>query len=331
MEAQHRRRKIQSRYAIPVLAVGLSLIMAACGEGSKARINTIGVICYHLSLEPLFQGFKAGMTELGYIEGKSVAYVYNGPVKPDPDAIDSEIKRLLARKVDLFYTTGTLPTLRAKNAVKGKKTVVIFAPVINPVTEGVVESLRRPGGNVTGVQSGSSIPKAMEWLLKLAPKARKVYVPYNPKDEVSVTSIAALREASAMLGVELMLDEVNSLAQVAAAVEKLPKGTVFFVIPTPSIGLDGGLFKAAARRGIAVGSNLSYMLEPGALVTYATNYFSMGKQAARLADQIFRGASPADLPVETAEYFLSINLKTASALGIDVPDEILEQANSIIR
>jgi putative ABC transport system substrate-binding protein len=320
-----------SSMLIVILFIITGLLLTACGGvQAQDKTFTIGVINYAPPLEKSFEGFKAEMAELGYVEGENVTYIYNGPM-PDPQAGEREAESLVAQDVDLIFTIGTQATLQAKQAVAGTDVPVVFAPVINPVEEGVVESIRQPGGNVTGIQSGSTLSKALEWLLKLTPEATKVYVPYNPEDAVSVTSVAPLREAAATLGVELLLDEVDTLEEVVATVKTLPEDTVFFMVAAPSIGFNDDLFKAATDRGIAIGSNLSTQIELGALVTYATDYFSMGKQAARLADQALRGTAPADLPVETSEYFLTINLKAAEAIGLDIPDDILRQADTVIR
>jgi ABC-type uncharacterized transport system substrate-binding protein len=108
----------------------------------------------------------------------------------------------------------------------------------------------------------------------------------------------------------------------------------FFLVPTPSLEPLSGLVEVTVKHGIAVGaSNHSYLssMKAGAVVTYAGSFPAMGQQAARLADQILTGTRPGDLPVETAEYFLHINLQTATAIGLDIPDEILRQADTVIR
>jgi putative ABC transport system substrate-binding protein len=323
------QRKTQSSRMALVWAIVLSSLLAACGGGTQDKTYTIGVINYAPPLEESFDGFKAGMAELGYVEGENVTYVYNGPM-PDPQTGEREAESLVAQDVDLIFTIGTQATCQAKHAVEGTDIAVIFAPVIDPVEEGVVESIRRPGGNVTGVQGGNTLPRAMEWLLTLVPGATKVYVPYNPADRVSVTSLAPVSEAASRLGVELMVDEASTIEEVIATIETLPGDVVFFVLASPTLGgIDYA--QVTTEQGIAIGSYLSGVAESGGLVSYATDYFSMGKQAARLADQVLGGADPADLPVETSEYFLTINLKTAQAIGLDVPDEILEQADTIIR
>jgi putative ABC transport system substrate-binding protein len=319
-----------SSILIVILFIITGLLLTACGGvQAQDKTYTVGVINYAPPLEKSFEGLKEGLAELGYVEGENVTYIYNGPM-PDPQAGEREAESLVAQDVDLIFTMGTQATLQAKQAVEGTDIPVVFAPVINPAEEGIVASIRQPGGNVTGVQSGNTLSKALEWLLKLVPEATKVYVPYHPEDAVSVTSIAPLREAAATLGVELLLDEVDTPEEVAATIKTLPGDAVFFMVATPSIDFNDPS-EAATERGIAMGSNMSSQIEAGALVTYATDYFSMGKQAARLADQALRGTAPADLPVETSEYFLTINLKAAEAIGLDIPDEILRQANTVIR
>ncbi len=325
------RNRIRNRWAILAGVVALSLLLTACG-GAKPKTYTIGVVNYASAMDPVFEGFKAGMAELGYVEGKNVTYIYNGALAPDPQVIDGEIKSLLDQKADLLLTIGTLPAVRAKQAVQGTKIPVIFAPLVNPVGEGLVQSIRQPGGNLTGVQNSITSPKALEWLLKLAPGTKKVHVFYHPEDQVSVTSIAPVREAAPQLGVELVLDEVRTSGEAATVIKTLPKDAAIFIVPVPKLEPVADFVKVATEGGVATGgTNELYVKAGGALVSYAGSLSATGKQAARMADQVLRGTAPATLPVETSEAFLTINLKTAQALGLDVADDLLRQANAVIR
>jgi putative ABC transport system substrate-binding protein len=231
----------------------------------------------------------------------------------------------------MLLTMGTLPTLAAKKAVEGTGIPVVFAPVINPVEEGAVASNEHPGGNVTGVQNGYTTSKALEWLHKIVPQTSKIYVVYHPKDEVARTTINSLPNAASALGIELIRDEVQTSAEALAAIEAMPKDAALFVVPTPSLEPSSALIEAATKRGIPVGSTNNSHLQAGALVTYAANFSAMGAQAARMADQILKGTKPADLPVETAEFYLSVNLKAAHAIGRDIPNEIVANAKTVVR
>jgi len=320
--------------SLVLCAILTGLLLAACGGTPSPKTSTIGVVNYVPALEPVLAGFKARMAELGYVEGKNITYIYHGVLDPDPQVIEREVKRLLGQKVDLFLTLGTRPALVATKALAGTAIPVVFAPVINPVGEGIVENLSRPGGNATGVQDGDTLPKALEWLHKIAPQATKVYVLYHPRDNVAHAAIKPLRDIAPSLGVQLVLDEVFNPGEAIAAIETLPKDAAIFVVPTPSLEPLSALIEVAVQHGIAVGaSNHSYLssMQAGAVVTYAGSFPAMGQQAARLADQIVKGTKPAALPVETAERFLHINLQTATAIGLDIPDEFLRQADMVMR
>jgi len=313
-----------------VFTAVLGLLFASCG-GTPEKKYTIGVVNYQQVLDPVLDGFKVRMAELGYAEGRNIAYVYHGAVAPEPKVVDGEVRGLLAQKVDLLLTMGTLPTRMAKQAVEGTNVPVVFGPVINPVDEGLVESITRPGGNVTGVQNGTTIPKALEWLLKLAPRARKVYVIYHPRDAVSQTAMRSFPEIAATLGFELVTSPVQSREEAFAIVAKLPREAAIFAVPAPSLDPVSGLFAAAIERRIPVAGNIAGYATKGALLTYGPSLLAMGKQAGRLADQIFKGAKLGELPVETSEYFLEINLRTAKLIGLDIEDTTLRQANNIVR
>jgi putative tryptophan/tyrosine transport system substrate-binding protein len=318
-----------TRRAICLLLTGL--LLTACNGGTPAKTYTIGVVNYVPVLDPVFEGFKARMVALGYVEGKNVTYIYHGVLEPNPQVIEHEVKRLVDQKVDLFLTLGILTTLAAKKATAGTAIPVVFAPSLNPVQEGIVESLSRPGGNVTGIQNGYTYPKALEWLHKIVPQATKVHVIYHPKDHAAHTSIKPLPAIATSLGIELLLDEVRSTQEAIAVIETLPKDAAIFFVPTPSLEPLSVLTEVAVQHGIAVGANNPAYLKAGGVVIYAADFFAIGQQAARLVDQILKGTKPADLPVETAEYLLRINLKAATAIGLDIPEEILRQADIVLR
>ncbi|HEX9869893.1 MAG TPA: ABC transporter substrate-binding protein [Candidatus Tectomicrobia bacterium] len=314
-----------------ILLAMTGLLLSACGGTPPVKTYTIGVVNYVSVLEAVLEGFKTRMAELGYVEGQNITYIYHGVLAADSEVIKREVQSLLDQKVDLFLTLGTLPTLAAKHAVEATNIPVVFAPVINPVEEGIVQSITHPGGNVTGVQNGNTIPKALEWLHKIVPQVSKIYVFYHPQDRVALTSVKTFPEIAAALGFELILDEVQSRQEAIAAIQRLPKDAAIFLAPAPRLEPLAAMIEAAVAHGTAVAAQNPRYIQGGVLVAYAPDPSAIGKQAARLADQIFKGTRPADLPVETAEYFLNINLQSANLIGLHIPDEILRQAKSVIR
>ena len=136
-----------------------------------------------------------------------------------------------------------------------------------------------------------------------------------------------------MLGVELLVAEVRTPQELTAVVTTLPADVqAIFLVPMPSVAPTiSDIAAVASARGLPIGGFGQEYAEQGALVSYAPDFFAMGTQAARLADRIFKGERPADLPVETSEYFLTINLKSAAAVGLTVSDPMLQHAHKVIR
>ncbi|MBN1934864.1 MAG: ABC transporter substrate-binding protein, partial [Anaerolineae bacterium] len=206
--------------------------------------------------------------------------------------------------------------------------------VINPVGAGIVASAERPGGNMTGVESSLGEGVKLEWLTKIVPHVKRVYVPYNPDDTSGKLALAQLEQVAPKLGVELVVVETRSADQVTEAIANIPADVdaLFMVTDSLNAGRRSDWAKAALARKLPLAVPPGgEPTEEGALFTFGFSPAAVGGQAARLADQILKGAAPADLPIETPELFLSINLKTAQTIGLEISDDILRQAATVIR
>jgi putative ABC transport system substrate-binding protein len=177
------------------------------------------------------------------------------------------------------------------------------------------------------------VPKGLEWLLTIAPGTKRVFVPHNPDDKSSVIGLNALQKATAAYRVELIVSEIYTLEEVAAIGEYIPKGVdaVFLLPDNLVIARITDFVRIAEERTLPLASVIYPHAKAGALMGYGFDSASIGQQAARIANQVLNGVRPADLPVETPEFYLSINLKTAQAIGLDIPDDVLRQADQIIR
>jgi len=306
-------------------------LTAASSAYASAKILTIGIVNILPSHAAIVEGFKAGMTELGYVEGKDVKYIYNGVVKIDDRVMYDEARKLLSLHADMLLTVANGPAVQAKKAVAGTDIPVVAAAIGKVIEIGLVKDLKHPDGNLTGVRTADSAPKALEWLIAITPNARKIYLPYNPDEEVSVVNISGLNEIASKMGVELVLGKVHSVEEAVDAIENLPKDIdAIFRIPSGLLApRNSELSKAAIRKGLPMGSSLP--LDESVLITFGSEPFEIGRQTARLARQIHQGTKPADLPVETSDVFLTVNLKTAEKIGIKIPDNVLMQAKKIIR
>lgn len=317
---------------IIIWAILLSLLSFPLG-GCKHRekIFTIGIISYASILTPDIEGFKAGMADLGYIEGKNVKYIYNGVIENNQKSIDTEIKNLLSENIDLLLSVGNQVSIQANKAVEGTGIPLVFSAVTDPIANGLVKSMSHPGGNSTGVVNTDSTSKALEFLKMITPGLKKIYVPYNPDDEVSINTLSELNKIAGQLEIKLVLDEIHSVAETASTIKNLPKDfNAIFRIPSPTLdGSNSELNQAAIDRGIPMGSRVP--LDQAVLITYSDDLYIIGKQTARLVHLILQGAKPADLPVETSETFLTINLKTAEKIGLHISDDVLIWAKIIVR
>jgi putative ABC transport system substrate-binding protein len=329
----HSQPRIRSQWIIFVWIVVLSLPLTACGRTQPQETYTIGVVNPSLLQETTVEGFKEGMAELGYIEGENVTYLYEGATD-SIDGLDLVAQGLVEADVDLILSITTPATQAVQRATAGTDIPVVFVPVTDPVGAGLMDSLRHPGGNITGVTGGAQEGRQLEWLIRVVPTIEQVYVPYNPEDRSAVLALETVREAAKILGVEIIAREASTPEQATAAFENIPEDAdAIFFLPDSLINarIDDWI-EMAIELGLPTSAPNLAAVEGGHLTTYGIDLAAAARQeAARLADQILQGIPPADLPVETAEFYSAINLKTAEAIGVDISDEVLLQADIIIR
>jgi len=318
--------------SILIGAALMGMVLTAC-DNEKNKTYTVGVINIVPALDQTLVGFKTGMTERGYIEGKNIRYIYDGPTT-DMSKLSATAQTLVAAKVDLILSMTTPATIAAKQATAGIGLPVVFTIVTDPVEAGIVDSMQHPGGNITGVTFGIEEERRLEWLLRIAPKVRHIYVPFNPKDKSPVLALKMVLNAAAKLGVKLITREVHDSETLNDAVLKIPaEADAVFLLPDSMMATRlTDMVATATKRNLPTSvSNISAAKNYHILTSFGFDQHLYGKQGARLADQIFKGARPIDLPVETAEFYLAINLKVAKSIGLVIPDEILRQADIIIR
>lgn len=312
------------------MVLGLVLtVFGGCNKAPATKVSTIGIIAFTNSNSMVREGFNAGMAELGYLEGKNIRYIYTFIPEVNDQMIDSKIREFLSQDIDLIFSSGTL-ILKAKELAKGDMPI-LFGGDAYPVESGLVQNLQRPGGNITGVRAAESISKALEWLITIADGAKKIYLPYDTYDPIATMELPGLNKAASQLGIELVVHKVYSVEEAAAAIGNLPEDIdAVFMIPSRLLNSRSGeLSRAAIKRGIPTGAALQ--LDEDVLVTLTSDFADIGKKTARLAKQILQGVKPSDLPVETADTLLTVNLKTAEKIGLHIPDDILAQATTIVR
>jgi putative ABC transport system substrate-binding protein len=282
------------------------------------------------SFEPLAQGLR----ELEYLEGRTIVFEHRyaeGKAEILPD-LAAELVRL---KVDVIVAVGTLATRAAKNATE--TIPIVFTRIADPVALGLVASLARPSGNLTGV-SLIAIDLATKWLELLTeamPGGRRVGVFWDPTFPPTALQLRGIERAARELHLALQPVEVRAVEEFEAAVRAVVDQGAQALLVVPAL-----LFTEQRHRlaELAVTHRLPTMLsrrehvEAGGLMSYGTNYAAMYRRMATYVDKILKGAKPTDLPVEQATTFeLVINLKTAKALGITIPPLFLFRADEVLQ
>ncbi len=329
-----RSNNMRSKRILVVLTLLASALLTACGgsTANQPKTYTIGALLGSQNVVPVWDGFKAGLADLGYVEGKNVVYVYDGVIAAD--GLKAEAEKLKSQNLDLLATMGSPPTQAAFEVFKGTKTPILFTPIVNPVGQGYAASNRAPGGNMTGIISTDTVGKSLEWLMQIVPTVKRIYVPNNPKDAASASSLVSLTAAAKTQGVELVVSEGSTSDEFDTITKNIPENVdAVFQPRASSIGARfiAMVQVATARHLPTFVSDVNTVKAGGVLVGYGPAYPEMGKQLARMADKVLKGTDPGTLPIEDAEAYLGINLVTAQALGLTIPDAILRQATVIVR
>jgi putative ABC transport system substrate-binding protein len=323
-----------------IIAIGLAAILIAAifllssctNDRENSHTYTIGLVTNNRNGLRNIQGFREEMTELGYIVGRNAKYMFEGsPVRGSK--LDAVLNKMIEEKVDLIFTAGTPTGIAAHRITSGTNIPVIFGVIADPIVAGVLNDLTRPGGNMTGVKLGDNQARRLQFLLELAPEIKRILIPYNPQDAASFSAVEQVNKVARDLGVEITAKWAHNDQEVFELLDNIPEGLeAIFLVPgtTVNIHLKRVLALARTRKMPVSGPSLA-QVEEGALITYGFNHYEAGRQAARIADQVLRGAEPGYLPVETAEFFLAVNLKAAEEIGLQVPYSILQQAKIIIR
>jgi len=309
------------------LLLAFSLLVSSCTK-PKEKEYTIGIINPNPGLKKIIDGFISGLNAEGYVEGENVNYIRH----EQSTGIESAARNMAADNADLIFTATTPATKSTLKAVKDFGTPVVFGSVFDPLHAGIVKTLSVPGGNATGIQISGSTEKALEWLLKIAPGIQHIFTPLSFDTKAARLSLADLKSGTDKLDIKLTVAEVTSVDELQKALSSMPDDIdAIFVLNSILIVSNLDLtVKKAIEKQLPVGSGTGQYLN-GVTISYGQDLFSSGRQASRLAHKILLGTSPGDIPVEITDYFLGINLKTAMASGLLIPENILQQADRIVR
>ncbi len=308
---------------------------APAQAGAPPNPARVGVV--HLSQRaeaPVTVGLRQGLRDLGYVEKRDVVLEIRAGRGQYETALEGA-REVVKGGVHLFVSAGTLAT-KAVKEVAGDLPIV-FTQVGDPVAAGFARGLSRPGGNMTGFSHllVDTTGKRLELLRELVPEARTVLVIFDPKNPTSATAAAEARLSAERLRVRLRERRVKNRDEVLAALREVDRNTVDAILMLPdSLVVNAGeqIIETSRQKRVPVMFHEETWVERGGLASYGASFVDLGRQAARYVDKILKGANPADLPVEQPTRFeLVINLKTARALGLTVPQSLLIRADQVIQ
>jgi ABC-type uncharacterized transport system substrate-binding protein len=281
-----------------------------------------------------FEIFRRELRALGYVDGKNVIIEYRS-AEGKIDRLPALADELVHLKVDVLVTPGGIDAITAKKATS--TIPIVFVSVPDPVGSGLVDSLARPGGNITGLTSITAelVGKRMELLKEMVPKLSRVAVLWNPQDPTSVQSWKEGQLAARDLGLQLHSMEVKSSDKLESAFKEATKArSTAFVMAVGSFfgSYQKQIADLAAKHRLPAIYNREDWVDSGGLMSYGPDRTEPYRRAAVFVDKILMGAKPADLPVEQPTKFeLIINLKAAKQIGLTIPPNVLARADRVIR
>ena len=329
-------KRLRRREFLSLLASAPVAWPLAAHAQQRSGIAKVGVLWHAANAEeegPLFKGLVEGFRALGYDEGRTINLEHRFP-----NEISERFKRMAIELVGLnvhaLVGAGTQAAVALKDATKTIPIVFMFSP--DPIGTKLVDSLGRPGGNVTGLSNFSSdlIGKRLQLLKEAIPRLSRVALLVNPDSQISRRYIEASQASAPAIGLTVRIFEARLLDDFQPAFDAMAKGSMQAV----SINADGLIYQAkemiaklALARRMALVAYSRETFDAGALMSYGPDNVQATRRAAALVDKILKGAKPADIPVEQpAKFELGINLSVAKALGLTIPPSVLGRADQVI-
>jgi len=336
--SDNRKSAIQNPKWVGIIAI--AVVIAMCGAAAlaqqPAKIPRIGLLNTNVSeaFTARTEGFRQGLRELGYIEGKNILIEYRY-ADGKADRLPGLVAELVRLKVDIIVTAVSSATRAAKDATR--TIPIIMAQDNDPVGTGVVASLARPGGNITGLSSLSPEigGKQLELLKEIVPKLSRAAVIGTSTSPGHAQRLKELELAATVLRVPFKFVDVLDSKDIEPAFREASKaraGAAVVLGGPVLIANRPHVANLAAKNRLPAIFNVPDFVEDGGLMSYGANYPDLYRRAAVYVDKILKGAKPADLPIEQpAKFELTINLKAAKRIDLTIPQSMLYRADKVIK
>jgi len=329
---------ITRRVFVGTLAGGLLTAPLAAQAQQVGKVFRVVYLSPGSPSEPFrqrrFEAFRQGLRELGYVEGRNIA-IESRWAEGKYDRYPALAADLVRLKVDVIVPVGGAATQATQQATR--TIPIVMSVVIDPVGSGLVASLARPGGNVTGltIMASDLVGKQLELLKEVVPKVSRVALLWNPDNPGSAPQLRQAEAAARALGVRLQPLEARDPQEIDSAFAAMTReraGALLILADAIFLNQRRQIAELAAKRRLPAVFGNGEHAEAGGLMAYSANLLDLERRAATYVDKILKGAKPADLPVEQPSKFeLVINLKTAKALGLTIPHSLLLRADEVIQ
>jgi putative ABC transport system substrate-binding protein len=334
MKSNTRQRHGYRRLGLWVVVLAASVpYVSAPGIGAQGRQFQVAILTAGPIAAPAVDGFREGLAQLGYTEGKNIAYMVED-AQGELASLANRAAKIAEAKPDVMFTIGTTPTAVAEQATTTLP--IVFTLVADPLRSGFIASYASSQNNLTGItnHAGPLSGKRLEILQEIAPRIKHVLVLVAPQESVATVSFQFLAETAPKLGIELRRHDVTSKEEIEQILTAVPKGAVdaIYFVPSTLVGTHIALLIHKAKEDrIPLAVTEHIMVEQGALVSYGADLQMVGMQAAKLVAKILKGTKPSEMPVQLPEELpLAINLTTAKAIGLDIPRNILERTVRLV-
>ena len=320
-----------------VMLVSTSLlVMPGCDNKKRTEIKTIGVVLFGDSRQPQVDGFKDGLSRLGYKTDESIKYVIRNAKNKRPE-LKLLVQELIDQDVDLLVAAGGLEADTMKKMVGDKKIPVVVLYVNAILERGLVESRRDPGWDVTGIDNLNAelSGKRVELMQDLLPDMKKILILYYKNIPPSRIGVAKAREMAEKNNITIDARAVSSRDEIRQTMESLKPGEVDAMLTVPTAPIDNALKEVVLpnvnRLKLPLMTHSRPLAEKGALASYGAHFYDMGAQAARLADKVLKGIEANKIPFETPKnYIYTMNEEVKDEIGVQINDVVRIQVSEYI-
>jgi len=319
------------------ILLGVMLAVAVIAEGQQPKkVPRIGYLSAGnpAASSETVEAFRQGLKDIGYIEGKTISIEYRH-AEGKLDRLSDHAREFVRTKVDVIVAPSTPSAVAAKNVTK--VIPIVIHTTGDPVERGIVASLARPGGNITGMTMGGAdlYGKRLDLLREIIPKLSRAAFMWNPESAAAELNLKEMQNSAQLLGLEIRSLEVRTPEDIElafdAAIRAKAGGIVMAGVP-PINTYPKRVVDLAAKHRVPAIYNQDLWPARGGLMSYGSNTVESFRHLASYVDRILKGASPADMPVErTMKFELIINLKAAKQIGLTIPPNVLARADKVIR